>query len=120
MQAFCLTPSPAISYGHLSALLLVYSKARENTHRYRAFCFVFSIFLIFFLYLLTHAGYVAAIQLTWACGSTACAPRITSEYSFTDLGRMDSCVGCWLVVSGSDGGIQPHASRPRMIRNIEP
>ena len=41
-------------------------------------------------YLLTQAGYVAAIQLIWACGITACALRIASQYSFTDLGRMDS------------------------------
>ena len=41
-------------------------------------------------YLLTQAGYMAAIQLMWACGTTACAFRITSEYSFTELGRMDS------------------------------
>ena len=47
-------------------------------------------------YMLTQAGYVAAIQLMWACGITACALRITSECSFTDLGRMDSRVGCWL------------------------
>ena len=40
--------------------------------------------------LLTHAGYVAATQLMWACGITACALRLTSEYSFTDIGRMDS------------------------------
>ena len=40
-------------------------------------------------YLLTQAGYVAAIQLMWACGITACALKITSEYSFNDLGRMD-------------------------------
>ena len=42
------------------------------------------------LYLLTQAGYVAAIQPMWACGTTACALRITPEYSFTDLVRMDS------------------------------
>ena len=41
-------------------------------------------------YFLTQAGYVVAVQLMWACGITACARRITSEYSFTDLGKMDS------------------------------
>ena len=42
------------------------------------------------LYLLIQAGFVAAIQLMWACSITARALRITSEYSFTDVGRMDS------------------------------
>ena len=42
------------------------------------------------LHLLTQAGYVAAIQLIWAGCITACALRVTSEYSFTYLGRMDS------------------------------
>ena len=42
------------------------------------------------IYLLTQAGYLAAIQLMWACGITSCALRITSEHSFTNLGRMDS------------------------------
>ena len=32
-------------------------------------------------------GTRAAIQLMRACGVTACALRVTSEYSFTDLGR---------------------------------
>ena len=41
-------------------------------------------------YLLTQAGYVAAIQMMQACGYTACALGITSEYSFTDLGWIDS------------------------------
>ena len=55
-------------------------------------------------YLLKQNGHVAAIQLMWACRIPACALRITSGYSFTDLGRVDSSVGCWLVVSGSDDG----------------
>ena len=42
------------------------------------------------IYLLTRARFEAAIQLMWACGTTASALRVTSEYSFTDLGRMDS------------------------------
>ena len=33
---------------------------------------------------------MAAIQLMWACGITACAIRVTSEYSFTEG-------SCWLV-----------------------
>ena len=71
-------------------------------------------------HLLTQTRYMAAIQLMWACGITACALRITSEYSFTDLGGIDSLFDCWLVVSGSDDGIRTHASRPRMIRNTAP
>ena len=66
-------------------------------------------------YLLTKAGYVADIQLTWACGITACALRTTSEYSFTDPGgwTAELAVGLWLVVPTA--GIRTQASRPRMI-----
>ena len=47
------------------------------------------------LHLLTHAGYMAAIQqLICACGTTACAIRVASGDSFTDLGRMDSLADC--------------------------
>ena len=42
------------------------------------------------IYLLTHARYVAATQLMWACGSTVCALIVASKYSFTDIERMDS------------------------------
>ena len=52
--------------------------------------------------------------------SSACALRVTSEYSYTNLERKDSWVNCWLVVNGSDDGIRTHASRPRMIRNAVP
>ena len=48
------------------------------------------------LYLLTQAGYVAAIQLMWVCGMTACALRISSEYGWT--------AGCWMLGCGSDDG----------------
>ena len=41
-------------------------------------------------YWLTEAGYIAAKQLMWACGITACSLRVTSENSFTDLERMES------------------------------
>ena len=58
----------------------------------------------------------AAIQLTWACGTTACALRATSEQSFTDLGRMDIWVGCWLVLGSSSSGIRALARRPETLR----
>ena len=32
--------------------------------------------------------------------------RVTSEYSFTDLGRMNSLIDGWFVVSASDDGIR--------------
>ena len=41
------------------------------------------------IYLLTQARFEEAIQLMWACGTTACALIVTSEYSFIDLGRID-------------------------------
>ena len=51
----------------------------------------------------TQARYVAAVKLMLACGTTACAPRVVSEYSFTDLVRMNSwfavglaCLACGL------------------------
>ena len=49
---------------------------------------------------------------------SACALRVTSEYSFTDLGRMDSWIDCWLVISGSNDGFEP--TRVRMLRNTAP
>ena len=65
--------------------------------------------------------YMAPIHLMWASGITACALRITSVYSMTDLGRMDSYVGCWLVVvRGSNDGIRTHASRPHNMRYTAP
>ena len=39
--------------------------------------------------------------------SSDCVLRVTSEYSFTDLGRMDCWVDCWFVVSGSNDGFEP-------------
>ena len=57
------------------------------------------------VYLLKQAGYMAAIQLMWACGITACALRVASEYPFTDLGGTAAgswllAVGCWLLAVG--------------------
>ena len=66
------------------------------------------------------AGYVAAIQLKWAHGSTACALRLASESSFTNLGRMDSCFSCWLVVSNSGDWIRTLAGRPNKMLNTMP
>ena len=34
--------------------------------------------------------HMAAIQMMWVCGTMAYAPRVASEYSFTDLGKKDS------------------------------
>ena len=64
------------------------------------------------IYLLVEARFEAAIQLMWACGAMACALRVTSEYSFTDLGRTDSWVGCWLVACRVSDRIQAHVGIP--------
>ena len=59
-------------------------------------------------------GIWAAIQLTLTCGSTACALRATSEYSFTNLRGMDSWVGCLLVISGPMTGFKPRQKDTRL------
>ena len=71
-------------------------------------------------YLLMQARFEAAIQLMWACSTSACALRVTSEYSFTDLGRMDSWVGCWFVTCRVSNRIGTHAGIPHKIRNTAP
>ena len=63
---------------------------------------------------------LAAIQLMRAFGIKSCALRISSEYSFTDLGGMDYWVSCWLVVCSVRNGIRTHAGRPHKIRNTAP
>ena len=60
---------------------------------------------------------MVATQLMWVSYTTACALRTASEYSFTDLGRVDSEVGCWFVVCNYCNGIRAHADRPYRTRN---
>ena len=54
---------------------------------------------------------LAAVQLMWACGTTACALRVAFEWSFIHLERMDNRVCYWLVVFSYDNGIQTNTGR---------
>ena len=56
-----------------------------------------------------------AIQLILACKITTGTLRVTPEYSFALLGRMDRYVNFWIVVNGSENGIPKHGSIPHKI-----
>ena len=62
-------------------------------------------------YFLTQAGYVAAIQLMWACGITTRALRITNSPT-SEGWTAELAVGLRLVVPKT--GIGTDASRPRV------
>ena len=61
-----------------------------------------------------------AIQLMWASGTTACVLQVASEYSITDLGRMEDWDDCWLVLCGNSDGMRSYAGQPHKILNIAP
>ena len=52
---------------------------------------------LFVLFVNPGKVFLAVYQLMWAWGAKACVLKISPEYPFTDLKRMDSWVG-WTVL----------------------
>ena len=62
------------------------------------------------------ARFLAAVQLLWACGTTACAVTIASDDLLSDPGRLESRICCGVVPATGFESMRVDPARMKTLR----